>query len=47
MTTGPGELRRAHSDDEYVDIDELQDAAALGAIFLMRETGTIPEDEEN
>ena len=47
VTTGPGELRRAHSDDEYVDIDELQDAAALGAIFLMRETGTIPEDEEN
>ncbi len=46
ITTGPGELRRAHSDDEYVDIGELQDAAALGAIFLLRETGAIPEDDE-
>ena len=42
LTTGPGELRRAHSDNEYVDIDELQDAAAMGAIFLLRETGSLP-----
>ena len=42
ITTGPGELRRAHSDNEYMDIDELQDAATMGAIFLLRETGSAP-----
>ncbi len=43
LTTGPGELRRAHSDNEYLDLDELQEAAALCAIFLLRETGSLPE----
>jgi acetylornithine deacetylase/succinyl-diaminopimelate desuccinylase-like protein len=42
VTTGPGELRRAHSDDEYVDMDELQEAVAMCAIFLLRETGSLP-----
>ena len=42
VTTGPGELRRAHADDEYIDLDELWNAAALGAIFLLRETGSLP-----
>jgi len=46
VTTGPGELRRAHSDEEYVDLDELCDAAALGAIFLLRETGPMPTQDE-
>ncbi len=41
ITTGPGELRRAHSDDEYVEIWELQDAAAMGAIFLLHEAGAL------
>jgi len=41
VTTGPGELRRAHSDDEYVDLDELQEAVAMAAIFLLRETGSL------
>jgi acetylornithine deacetylase/succinyl-diaminopimelate desuccinylase-like protein len=41
VTTGPGELRRAHSDNEYVDLDELCAAAAMGAIFLLTETGAV------
>jgi len=41
VTTGPGELRRAHSDNEYVDLDELVDAAAMGAIFLLTEAGAV------
>ena len=41
-TTGPGELRRAHSDDEYIDLVELQEAVAMGAIFLLTETGSLP-----
>lgn len=44
ITTGPGELRRAHSDDEYVDLNELQDAAAICVIFLLTETGSLPAD---
>ncbi len=44
VTTGPGQLRRAHSDDEYLDLDELWDAAAICAIFLLRETGSLPAD---
>ena len=42
VTTGPGELRRAHSDDEYINLDELYDAVAMGAVFLLRETGSLP-----
>ncbi|MHC4561370.1 MAG: M20/M25/M40 family metallo-hydrolase [Planctomycetota bacterium] len=46
ITTGPGELRRAHSDDEYVDLEELQNAAAICAIFLLKETGSLPADQK-
>ena len=45
VTTGPGQLRRAHSDDEYLDLDELWHAAALCALFLLRETGSLPADQ--
>ncbi len=37
ITTGPGQLRHAHSDDESLEIDDLQNAAAMCAIFLLRE----------
>lgn len=41
VTTGPGELRRAHSDDECLALAELEDAVAMCTLFLLRETGSV------
>ncbi len=42
LTFGPGELAVAHSDHEHIRLDELRQAAEFLAVFLLRQTGTLP-----
>ncbi|HZM03877.1 MAG TPA: M20/M25/M40 family metallo-hydrolase [Candidatus Saccharimonadales bacterium] len=41
LTFGPGELARAHSDQEQIKLSDAQKAAEFLALFLLRQTGTI------
>jgi acetylornithine deacetylase/succinyl-diaminopimelate desuccinylase-like protein len=40
LTFGPGKLVHAHSDQEQIELDELQKAVEFLALFLLRQTGT-------
>lgn len=42
LTFGPGELAVAHSDNEHIRLDEVRQAAEFLAVFLLRQTGTLP-----
>jgi acetylornithine deacetylase/succinyl-diaminopimelate desuccinylase-like protein len=42
ITSGPGELRYAHADNEQVFLPDLFDSICFTALFLLRETGSIP-----
>lgn len=41
LTFGPGELAVAHSDSEYIRLDDVRQAAEFLAVFLLRQTGTL------
>jgi acetylornithine deacetylase/succinyl-diaminopimelate desuccinylase-like protein len=41
LTSGPGELRYAHADEEQVRIDDVVTAAGFVALYLLRQTGTV------
>jgi acetylornithine deacetylase/succinyl-diaminopimelate desuccinylase-like protein len=41
LTTGPGRLAAAHSDREYIDIDEMVKSAAFLACYMLKQTGPI------
>ncbi len=43
LTFGPGQLGFAHSDNEQIAIDEIRMAAEFLALFLLRQTGTLPD----
>jgi acetylornithine deacetylase/succinyl-diaminopimelate desuccinylase-like protein len=40
LTFGPGKLVHAHSDEEQIELDDLQQAVEFLALFLLRQTGT-------
>jgi len=42
LTFGPGQLAFAHSDHEQIALDEIRAAAEFLALFLLRQTGTLP-----
>ena len=42
LTFGPGLLVHAHSDREQVRLDDIRQAAEFLALFLLRQTGTLP-----
>ena len=42
LTFGPGQLVHAHSDREQITLDEIRAAAEFLALFLLRQTGTLP-----
>jgi acetylornithine deacetylase/succinyl-diaminopimelate desuccinylase-like protein len=42
LTFGPGRLAYAHSDQEQITLDEIRAAVEFVALFLLRQTGTIP-----
>jgi acetylornithine deacetylase/succinyl-diaminopimelate desuccinylase-like protein len=42
LTFGPGQLTFAHSDQEQIALDEIRAAAEFLALFLLRQTGTLP-----
>jgi acetylornithine deacetylase/succinyl-diaminopimelate desuccinylase-like protein len=42
LTFGPGQLVYAHSDREQIALDEIRAAAEFLALFLLRQTGTLP-----
>jgi len=41
LTMGPGQLQYAHSDNEHIQIEELQQGVAILTTFLLLETGTL------
>ncbi len=43
LTFGPGQLVHAHSDHEQITVDEIRIAAEFLAVFLLLETGTMPQ----
>jgi acetylornithine deacetylase/succinyl-diaminopimelate desuccinylase-like protein len=43
LTFGPGRLVHAHSDQEQITLDEIRVAAEFLALFLLVQTGTLPE----
>jgi acetylornithine deacetylase/succinyl-diaminopimelate desuccinylase-like protein len=42
LTFGPGQLAHAHSDAEQITLEEIRTAAEFLALFLLRQTGTLP-----
>jgi acetylornithine deacetylase/succinyl-diaminopimelate desuccinylase-like protein len=42
LTFGPGQLALAHSDAEQISLGEVRAAAEFLALFLLRQTGTLP-----
>ncbi len=42
LTFGPGQLVHAHSDREQIALDEIRAAVEFLAVFLLRQTGTLP-----
>ena len=42
LTFGPGQLAYAHSDREQIALEEIRAAAEFLALFLLRQTGTLP-----
>lgn len=44
VTSGVGELRFAHADNEHLHIPDLWKATAFCALFLLKETGSDPAD---
>jgi acetylornithine deacetylase/succinyl-diaminopimelate desuccinylase-like protein len=43
LTFGPGQLTFAHSDQEQIAVDEIRAAVEWLAVFLLKQTGTLPE----
>ncbi len=41
ITSGPGQLAYAHSDNEQITIEELRQGAEFLALFLLRQTGSL------
>jgi acetylornithine deacetylase/succinyl-diaminopimelate desuccinylase-like protein len=41
LTFGPGNLAYAHSDQEQIELEDIQAAAEFLAIFLLNQTGTL------
>jgi acetylornithine deacetylase/succinyl-diaminopimelate desuccinylase-like protein len=42
LTFGPGQLTFAHSDQEQIAVDEIRAAVEWLAVFLLKQTGTLP-----
>jgi acetylornithine deacetylase/succinyl-diaminopimelate desuccinylase-like protein len=42
LTFGPGQLAHAHSDREQIALEDIRAAAEFLALFLLRQTGTLP-----
>ena len=42
LTFGPGQLAHAHSDQEQISLEEIRAAAEFLALFLLLQTGTLP-----
>jgi acetylornithine deacetylase/succinyl-diaminopimelate desuccinylase-like protein len=42
LTFGPGHLAHAHADNEQIKLEEIRAAAEFLAVFLLRQTGTLP-----
>ena len=41
LTSGPGHLEYAHSDEEHIDLEELRKSVAFLSLFILRQTGTV------
>ncbi len=44
ITSGPGELRFAHADNEQLFLPDLFNSICFAALYLLRETGTLVAD---
>jgi acetylornithine deacetylase/succinyl-diaminopimelate desuccinylase-like protein len=47
VTFGPGALVHAHSDQEQISLDEARAAAEFIAVFLLKQTGTMPASQQD
>lgn len=45
LTFGPGQLAHAHSDQEQIAVDDIRKAAEFLALFILRQTGTVPNSK--
>jgi acetylornithine deacetylase/succinyl-diaminopimelate desuccinylase-like protein len=47
ITSGPGELRYAHADNEQLFLPDLFNSICFTALYLLKETGSIPGDTDH
>jgi acetylornithine deacetylase/succinyl-diaminopimelate desuccinylase-like protein len=45
LTFGPGRLAHAHSDQEQIAVEDIRKAAEFLALFILRQTGTVPNSK--
>ena len=45
LTSGPGHLEFAHSDQEHIDLEDLRKSVAFLSLFVLRQTETVGPEE--